>query len=339
MPGKRPTRRQHFIPRLLLKGFAERVSQEFVAHEFRHGLSPQRKNIRQIGFANNFYGDTGLEERLAIRESEYAALLDNLRKGQNNDSNKPLIDELISHLLMRTQNLRRGLETFGNRTLDRLIQAFNETEIGGEFHKGMTEKIKAEPQLQGLVNLVPPNKRQAFRHLLDQKAESPELWREVTKQLKQNLGTIDLGKGARDAQLQALSSEAPYKTRIELMQPFRWAVYRHDPNSFLLGDLGPIGRQDATSKWKHLIAFESITEICLPISHESILMGKALTIPDRIDPASVNLAAVELSRAFFVARINSSHERDYLSKLGTRSELVTSDEMESWVRQEFGMNT
>lgn len=226
MPGKQPTRRQHFIPRLLLKGFAERASQEFLSFEFRHGINPQRKNIRKIGFANKFYGDTGLEEKMAIRESDYAALLDNLRKGQNNDSNKPLIDELISHLLMRTQNLRRGLEAFGNRTLGRLIQAFEEIEIGGEFHKGMTEKMKADPRLQGLANLVPPSKRQAFRRLLDQKTESPELWRETTKQMKQNLSAIDLGKGARHAQLQALLSDAPYKTRIELMQPFRWTVYR-----------------------------------------------------------------------------------------------------------------
>ena len=75
MPGKRPTRRQHFIPRLFLKGFAERVSQEFIAYEFRHGKTPQRKNIRQIGFANKFYGDAGLEEKLAIRESDYAEFL------------------------------------------------------------------------------------------------------------------------------------------------------------------------------------------------------------------------------------------------------------------------
>lgn len=336
MPGNRPTRRQHFIPRLLLKGFAKRVSQEFVAYEFRHGLSPQRKNIRQIGFANKFYGDTDLEDKLAIRESDYATLLDNLRKGQNNDYNKQLIDELINHLLIRTQNLRRGLEEFGNRTLAMTSKAIVESELGSKFHKNIVEKIKTDPRIQTMVAAVPASKRQEFRRLLEQAAESPQLWQATTHQMKQGLSSVDLGKGARSAQLQALSSEAPYKTRIELMQPFRWAVFRYSPNSFLLGDLGPIGRQDAISEWKHLIAFEGITEVCLPISHDTILVGNAVANPAQLDPASVNLAAAELSRDFFVAHDNSPHESDYRNRLGKRSELVSSDEMESWLREEFG---
>lgn len=336
MLGKRPTRRQHFIPRLFLKGFAERVSQEFFAYEFRQGTNPQRKNIRQIGFANKFYGHAGLEEKLAIRESDYAALLDALRKDHFSESNKPLIDELISHLLMRTQNLRRGLEEFGNRALARLGQVFEQAEVGGEFHKGIVERMKADPKLQSTVELVPPSKRQAFRLLLDQLAESPELWRATKKQMKQAMSMLDLGKGVRDAQVQALSSEEPYKKRVELLKPFRWAVYLFPPSTFLLGDLGPIGRNETTSEWKHPVTFEGITEVCLPISHECLLVGTTLTPPTRIDPASVNLAAVELSRDFFVARQNSPREREYLSKLGTRSEFVRPDEIDTWVQEGLG---
>lgn len=336
MPGGRPTRRQHFIPRLFLKGFAVRVSQEFFAFEFRHGKDPQRKNIRQIGFANKFYGDAGLEERLAIRESDYAALLDALRKDRYSESHKPLIDELISHLLMRTQNLRRGLEEFGNKALARLGEVFDQAEVGGELHKDIVERMKATPEYERAIDLVPPDKREVFRRLLDQSSESPELLRALKQHMKQATNMLDLGKGVRDAQIQALSSEEPYKKRIELLKPFRWAVYRYSPNTFLLGDLGPIGRNEITSEWKHPVAFEGITEVCLPISHESLLVGNALALPDRIDPVSANLAAVELSRDFFVARQNSPHEREYLSRLGARSELVKTDEIDSWVQEGLG---
>ena len=335
MTKNRPTRRQHFIPRLFLKGFAERVSQEFFAYEFRRGLSPQRKNIRQIGFANKFYGDTGLEEQLAIRESDYGALMDHLRKGQLEETFKPLIDELVSHLIMRTQNLRQGLQEFGNRTVTRIVEAIEETEIGSEFHKEMIKKMNADPSLQKLVDLFPPGKRQEFRRLLTQKAESSELWRETTAQLKQQLGTIDLKKGARDAQLKALSSETPYKTRIESMKPLQWIVFRYDPNTFILGDLGPFGRKEIASDWKHLVTFVGITEVCLPISHETILQGNTGGTPSRVDPISVNKASAELSREFFIAHRNSATEREYHDRLGTRSELVSSEEMESWVEEHF----
>lgn len=117
MSAKRSARRQHFIPRLLLKGFAERVSQEFYTYEFRRKTKPQKKNIRKIGFANKFYGDAGLEEQLADRESNYAVLLDNVRRDNIDESNNQLINELISNLFVRTHNLRQGLEERFSRTI------------------------------------------------------------------------------------------------------------------------------------------------------------------------------------------------------------------------------
>ena len=329
MSAKRSTRRQHFIPRLMLKGFAERASQEYYAYEFRRETKPQKKNIRKIGFANKFYGDSGLEDQLADRESNYAVLLDNLRKNRIDESNNQLINELISHLFSRTHNLRQGLKEFATRAWARMLKALEETEIGGAFHKGMIEKIKADPRLQQFIKVIPTANRHVFLRLFDQKVAGPELWLDTIKEMRRNMETIDLGKAVGDAQIQALSSENPYKSRMDLLQSFRWTILGSAPNTFLLGDVGPIGRNNAVSEWRNLITFDGITEIVLPISHDRLLLGNATADPTQIDLASVNLASVELSRDFFVAHTNNSSERDYVSKLGDRSELVTSEEIES----------
>lgn len=108
-------RRHHFIPRLLLKGFASKVSgDKCFVYQFRVGAEPKELSAMDVGLERDFHGRTAeIEQRLSNKESIYGPLIRRLRDGHLHSGDETLIAEFVTDLIVRTKNVRGGLAEAG----------------------------------------------------------------------------------------------------------------------------------------------------------------------------------------------------------------------------------
>ena len=86
-----------------------------------------------------FYGSDDLEGKLADRETRYANLLQTLRTGSIDVMMKPQIDEFVSHLLVRTNNIRSGLTQMGRAMANGIKEQFDRAAPGSRIHNMIQE--------------------------------------------------------------------------------------------------------------------------------------------------------------------------------------------------------
>ena len=113
-------RRQHTIPRFILKGFQSRLNgDEVFVWLYRRGSKAVETNIKNVGTDRDFYGKPGqgtLDDQITGLEESYSTMLDMLR---SQTKSGPVCDaqgipNLIAHLSTRTRFLRQSMEdSFG----------------------------------------------------------------------------------------------------------------------------------------------------------------------------------------------------------------------------------
>lgn len=132
---KRP-RRQHFIPRLLLRGFASRIDGDTVfVYQFRAGATPREVSIVDVGVAQDFYGSGDLEDKLRAQESLFGPLVRRLAEGEIGPSDRDLIDQLVTNLIVRTRNARDGLGELMDAMASAFERVFEDEARGSQFER------------------------------------------------------------------------------------------------------------------------------------------------------------------------------------------------------------
>lgn len=132
--------RQHFLPRFLLRGFSVRQGKkQHYVYEFRSNGIVRRGEVGTVGFQRRFYGSDDLESSLADLEGSYASFIQTLRTSSLDSTMKPQIDEFVSHLIVRTNNLRKGLVQMGRAMAEGMAEQFERVEPGSVLHGTMRQ--------------------------------------------------------------------------------------------------------------------------------------------------------------------------------------------------------
>lgn len=114
MSGKR----QHYIPRLLLDGFATRTQGDnsFVWC-FRKSGPPFETNTLNVGLQNHFYGESGqgsLDDFITNKlETKHSTCVSQLRKDRSvtSPADEETLMDFVHSLVLRTGNPRDTLQT------------------------------------------------------------------------------------------------------------------------------------------------------------------------------------------------------------------------------------
>lgn len=126
MAGKR----QHILPRFLLKGFASRVQgKEIYTRVYRKGGASFEANTDNAGVERYFYGKEGevsVDEEITNIEGKYAVLIEKLRHQDNQteviEVHELEVAELIAHVCARTKNFRESARHSIKYSLDELFK-------------------------------------------------------------------------------------------------------------------------------------------------------------------------------------------------------------------------
>lgn len=277
------TRRQHYIPRMLLKRFASRSkkSNRFILCIGKSGKHFE-SSINKVGVSTWFYGKEGdVENFLSDMESRASSALDDiLLKNYNPNAH---LDSLIPFLWLmhwRTLSIREAAADVGSNLFASLGQAM----FGGENSEIMDSLI-----IQGiheeLKNIPPELRKTAETFFLSPAGRSKmldalhsvafpamgETWSDVCDRESGRLKET-IGKSLIEAVRKMIGTG---KTHPDNFAPSRLRVQWDAPGSFILGDSctfcvsanGEVfGVARATDKeW---------AEIYLPIAHNCVLVAE-----------------------------------------------------------------
>jgi hypothetical protein len=293
MAGKR----QHYLPRFLQKGFSCRQNgKEIYTYVFKNNIEPYESNIINVGAESFFYGNhnsVSIDEEITEKELEFFPLLEELRQFSSDTriQDKP-INEFIIHLIIRTRHIRLSMEELGKSLLDIFLRHFgNPTKL----NEMILRYIKANPDVleesirkgfaeQGITNIDSNVIKIATEFTLQNASQflnSPTL-------LGMRLGLIhtfkllgkDMSKLVVNSHLKALSDAIVPPSLLEKIRNLQWILIVKPPDSFILGDIGPLVRKTSGEfKALFLIEDDDIYQVFLPISDSHIIVGSKVIFP------------------------------------------------------------
>jgi hypothetical protein len=332
-------RRQHFIPRFLLNNFAYRKNgDEVFVWMFRKGVLAKEVNTKNLAHERDFYGhpeSSELEFRIGEHESQFAPMVERLRKGDLRKGDDEMIRHYIAHLTIRTKHVRAGAQAAIAEFIDKAREAVPTMKRRKMKHQIKKEARKQfrESGLSELIKRLPRHQRKIMEDKLNRMVKEldirPQL-AELLGQFKQLPTFNDMGA---NGQLKAMNQTVVPKLRAESIVNLEWEILLDDPGTWILGDVAVFGRFCGSDEFRSLLNSVAPVEMVItPLSDNACLVGrssKAVVVPD---PERVNAEAAELSCEFIVASRNSEPEARYHQRIGMRSEVILEGEILEAVR-------
>jgi hypothetical protein len=338
--AQRP-KKQHFLPQLLLRGFASRVDGENAwAFVFRRGGACKGVETRaeEIGHARFFYGDpseSDLEFRIGDLETEIGGVFLRLRSGQTTADDLRALPVFVNHFAARTKNLRDGATEAGKATLEiamrRLCEGKDRKLLKNECRKAIRKKLD-ESGVAALVNRLPPFRRKLIMRVAEKQLDdyiSSERFKDDTSELFQQFQRfIDMKTIVAGAQRKALAKIVEETKVPERLRSFNWNVVRCASPPCILGDAVVLGRGSSDSSFTSVWRASKPELICLPIASTTVVVGYATASSPDIDFDELNRASASSSRDFFVSSCCSTRELEYASLIGTNAAVVSDEELQ-----------
>ena len=351
MAGKR----QHYIPRFLLKGFCSKTEgpKSFIWY-FRKGSKPSEISIRDVAVSKKFYGDSSpesIDEKLTKMEQQFGPTIDRLRTDKIiNTSDLPTIVEFFINMVIRTQYIRKsftdatgGLMEMAARNLSdphKMAAVINEaikqnkSRFRDQLRSSMRRKLgkKMPIKEEQIIRQVEENAEQLASLLAN--PFSKEIVKGLTafNEKIDEHGTIS----HKDALDRFLDLKEPSK-RHHQYSNLHWIIRSYNPNQFILGDICVLTMDTKSQFFSPPIFSKKDNEILLlPISHDTLLIGSDSKEPLLPPPEVLNTHSVELSIDFFVSSINSEREKQLSKRVGEKANSWWKPEIEKIEKKQFG---
>jgi hypothetical protein len=227
MTGKR----QHILPRFLLKGFASRVEgREFYTWVYRIPGKIFETNIINVGLEKYFYGREGeisVDANITDVEGEYANLLDELReyRGQVEISDDR-IAHFITHLVVRSKHIREVLRESSEFIVEKISDYLSDYSNIKAIMLGKYGRKELEKRIAGIK--APRYFRRKSRKFLKgilpdildiKKNEMLILYQAVCESIKDSLS-----KMIKEGHIHGLSKGLTPEPRVEDYRLLRWFV-------------------------------------------------------------------------------------------------------------------
>ncbi len=324
------TRGQHYIPRLLLRGFSSRrAGDECYTWMFRRATKPFETNIVNVGKERDFHGDprtSTLEGVIAERESRYARLVASLREGIIDDLE--LLVEFVGSLALRTKNTREQLARMGASAVD-YSEKFLTTPAGKRHLEcELLEQVVNEPAVRRALMMLPPRQRKLMKRMITAKIRSGD-WQNQSGGFFQALRTqVDIPAIVVNAQRKALLQDGAPPARVQSLRSFNWSVVIVS-EPLILGDIAAIAFTASLGYHSAARLEEDTNAVLLPVASHALVIGtrahRAFALPAT---AEINAASAEVSTEFFVSHVADDRAVALQTLIGTKP-IFTEEEMDT----------
>ena len=282
MTGKR----QHFIPRFLLEGFASHtVGNELFTWVYRKDLPPFNTNIINIGVEGYFYSngnDTQADEIITQAEESFIVLVRRLRATLAGLLNDPQVPEMIAHFETRTRHLRENFLRTGNYLVSRLLDFIGDDQF---FIPYLERMLLNDPSIlkkafanalnkRGIPNtILEPLLQLSYPHL-------PALIEQLTPKLPElalHLRSIlpeVLSKAAKSAQIRFFKESLSPPVKVQRYKELTYTVVDIPEGGLILGDSIILFQVEGARPFKTFLDNKDILNaVFLPLNPRRFLVG------------------------------------------------------------------
>ena len=340
MSGKR----QHFIPRFLLEGFASHTSGDSVfTWVYRKGSRPFNTNIINVGVEGYFYtdgNDTQADDMITEAEKTFSSLVQKLR------SNPPMvvydaqIPKLIAHFEIRTRHIRESFLRTGNYLVSRLLdfmydersfieyleRAFRndpsilQKAIADELKKCGLPKKMLGPALQLSYPLLPALMKQ-LRPML------PKLAVHLRSVLPKALS-----EGAKSGHIRSLKENVAPEVRAQRYKDLIYTVVEVPQGGLILGDSIILFQVEGLRPFKTFLEKRDILNaVFLPLNSWKFMLGtrESFIISEQLLPGAIARCSLD----YFVAEEESNTNCFLQDQIGEDAYPLTRAELEDIITE------
>lgn len=329
---------QHFIPQSLLRGFGvmKKKATYVVAYTYNRGVfNPPTQGIAA---ERTFYSELsvdGQEETLDDRITKYETPLGQVLRDLRNlpsgaVANSYVAAELVTHLAVRNDHLRKSIGTSAASSLEQIENDFSDptramkmlgldgTQATGAF------AAELEIAVTRFASLIPCTSREKLRDVLFAYAKKnfAPAYEETKHEFANLLLSVqnEIPQIIADSQRKILADQLAPKARIEQLARYRWQVL--EPKGLLvMPDCTSIAINRAGDASPLMLAeIEQSKMVLMPISSERLLQGSIVDHP--VLPDRLNHMLVSCAWDFFVARDRTDELAALRPKLRTRSRAI-----------------
>lgn len=334
MAGKR----QHILPRFLLRGFASRTdSEKTFTRVYRKSGQHFETTIENVGLEKHFYGREGeinADDVITQVEGDYARLVKALRELPDGaEVVDERVFEFVTHLTIRTKQLREFFRSSAEDLLDELMAYLTDPAVLKGLLLSKPELIQEELEKQFQEFEVPQMQKDMLVALV--KAYAPTLVDEHMPELQDTLSELVgeirrvLPKALRDGHIKSLARDPAPESRSKTYEGLRWFV-RETPRLLILGDIGCLFEIAGRRRFKPMDdKGDSIVNIYFPISSHKLLLRTSYSSASHLDFAGINAATARCSYEYFVASESSASNGKLASTIGNWAGILTQEEMDA----------
>jgi hypothetical protein len=310
MAGKR----QHYVPRLLQRGFLANSSDEAERTWLhRRGVDARLVGIRDVGVEDWFYsrksldGTPTLDDAITDIEHDLGASVGALRAcSPGSTINAGEAARTVVHLVMRTGHLRGVMSTGMTSITDEIESLFTDPKrLGGMI--GLTKPalaaIVSDAIRDSAAELVPVGIPAALSERL-MAFELRELGEQLVEQAVAMLGPIfpqlfgGLAGKVRDAHNSILATSPERNGWVTALAAFEWTV--EAGVDLILPDAVALAREDDGPLMPLLFTKAAdLRTVVMPVSSDRMLVGRSIGSA-QIDLARFNTQAAASCEAFFI---------------------------------------
>ena len=333
MAGKR----QHILPRFLLKGFASKIQGENIfAWVYRKGNTPFETKIENISVEKHFYGKEGeisADDEITSLESGYAHLIDTLRGEKDNTQiSDPRVANFAAHLSIRTKHLRESLRESTEYLLEQFVEYLSDFD---NFKKLLLSNPKlVREELVKLLKDIPVPDWQKGMLLEVMELYAPTLMDEQKPELEIMMrGLFEEVKGVlpkafREGHIKSLAKNPSPKPRADEYGELNWFVHETE-SPLILGDTGCLFEIDGERRFKPIDdKGDKIVNIFLPIASNKVLIGTSFSASAKVDIKTLNKAIAKCSYEYFLCSESSPDKVALAATIGMWAGILNKKEME-----------
>lgn len=343
-------RNQHYIPRLILRGFlARQTARDEYAWVARKSGEIFCGNLEGIAAQRDFYseparpGEITLDQRITDYEQRLTPLVVKLRAlavGAVVDTT--IAAEVIAHLAPRAATIRslfsdalgrlitQAAPVLADPDVLRRVAGLNAPAPTETFRTEVFEKIKAQipiPHQNAPLELVESLAFAWARENMDEWLES------MRPDIQIGLGMMDAmaPDRVRDGHQKALGQTLVADARVEKLSHLTWRIEPAPQGGALLPDCIALAYDQAGLPAPYIMADqEDAAAIVMPLSDKLLLVGLApsATIPDLAD---FNAHAAACSDQLIVTAHRDHPLEDLLRTIGKRSEAFIAEHVDKIV--------
>ncbi len=360
MSGKR----QHIIPRFLLRGFAASDSNKnkdkpkLWVYDRRNDL-PYQSTEENVAVENKFYVHDNVEADTVIttHEGKWAKLVDDLRNENVPALTSPDIPHLLWHLEIRSKNFRQGFTSAFQKMVIEILDGtpnFESADRNRDLREYLIEDIYNEvgTDIEQLVSIlgIPAVARMAglTNDHIDKISSSKDLlfflimycslpalsqdkaWQVEIKKLEDRCRS-EIPEVTRFGHIRALRKAHDKSSKIDISfyAQLKYKILHFPNNSVILGD-AIVMRLTKDGKYdKKLSEINNMAAVALPLSSNQVLVGHIAETEQNINIQAFKEAVARSSENFFVGSFNSNDNRKLHKIIGTESDLISPDELNS----------